>query len=674
MSEQDPRKKPPARVGRRYGRLSGRSQEYDALARFLRERVTEAGLTVQGLADATGLKKSAISERLAGDKLDAEFVDSVVLACTEDAGLRPKRERRIQEARRLLIAAQKRSTPVVDLTRQPPSVKNVVEDAQAIALEAQSKLLDVHEELARKGDELVRLIRVQHESQLALQDANALFSVLSIWVVVLADEVEQLTRERESTMAAQHPDLTRLSSVDAELTRTIAHHGRTAAELARAEQEQRLAISLLAEALTRTRQVRGEVQRLRAAVQLPPGEGAVLKTAPETLMGRFAAPNAFGDDIDAALDRAEAVGRTIAERLHGALITLDEGAEMVPLSSADNADNASTGRDTPDNAPTVNEQWWDLLVDVPSNAFAWAEEAAVALLRERDPHDPRFRRIASERPVREVMLLADRLQEHKWLEGAARLRTALALSLAPQELASVIFGLIRAGRFMRREEQGAQLLRAALAGRPTWDVLALHNLLAHWDSDTPQLVRRALSAIAQRPRADVLALLREQLMDNPRVLTHSALMEAIVREWPPDEVVSLVEELIDIADGYIGWWVFWALPTPPANQTELLVRLWTVLPHMYFGEALPVLYANVNSSTLTTLLTDLHAQWPPPLDKAARELAAEIMPLIIRRTTVETLDLVSVKLSRLGLSPVQIFEPYRDLLVPTFARPLSDSS
>ncbi|MFD9823193.1 coiled-coil domain-containing protein [Streptomyces violascens] len=673
MSEQDPRESPSARVGRKYGRLSGRSQEYDALARFLRDRVTEAGLTVKSLTAATGLKKSAISERLAGNKLDAEFIDSVVLACTEEGGLRPKRERKLQEARRLLLAAQQRSTPIVDLARHPPSVKNVVEDAQAIALEAQSKLLDVHEELARKGDELVRLTRVQQQSQLALRDANALFSVLSIWVVVLADEVEQLTRKRELTMVAQHPDLTRLSSVDAELARTIAHHGRTAAELARAEQEQRLAIALVAEALTRTRQVRHDVQRLRAAVQLPTEGEAAFEAEPEMLVGRLAAPNTFGDDIDAALDRAEAVGRTIAERLHDALVTLDEGAATVSLSATDNADNAVTGTDATDNAP-ADKLWWDLLVDVPSNAFAWAEEAAAALVRDRDPQDPRFRHIAAERPLREVMLLADRLQEHRWLEGAARLRIALALSLAPKELTSMILALTRAGRFMQREEQGAQLLRAALAGRKTSDVLAVHNLLANRDSDTPRLVRRALSAIAQRPYADVLALLRDQLMDNPRVLTHSALMEAIVREWPPEEVVSLVEQLMDIEDGDIGWWVFWALPTPPANQTELLVRLWNVLPHKYFSEALPVLYKEGDSSTLTTVLAALHAELPPPLDSAARGLAAEVMPLIIRRTTVETLDLVSEGLSRLGLSPVQIFEPYRDLLVPTFARPPGDAS
>lgn len=680
MTEQGPHEGSPNRAGRKYGRLRGRSQEYDALARFLRERVTEAGLTLDGLADVTGLKRSAISERLAGDKLDAEFVGKVLLAAMEKVELRPKRERMLKEADRMLRAAQQRSTPVLDLTRHSPPVRNVVEATQAIALEAQSQLLDLHRELVRKNDELVRLSRVQHESQLALRDANTLFSVLSTWVVVLADEVEQLTWERESTMTSEPPDLGRLRSVDAELARTITQHSRTAARLARTDQDQRLAAALLAEVLTRTRQVRREARRLRTAVQLPPGEGTHVDAEPVTPLDDIAQPDAFGDDIDAALDRAEAVGQTIAERLHSALTTLDEDAETLPwaaastaISATDNADNTVSGTYRADNRPSGTPPlWWDLLVDVPSDAFVWAEEVATALVHERNPHDPRFTRIAADRPAREVILLADRLQEHWWQEGAARQRTALALSLAPRELAPLVLALIEAGRFLRREEQGAQLLRAALAGRTTSDVVVIHNLLAHGGSDTPHLVRRGLSAIAQRPFADVVALLREQLVDNPRVLTHSALMEAIVREWPPDEVVALVEELRDIDDCYIGWQIFWALPTPAVEETELLVRLWIVLPSMQFIEMLPGLYRESDSSGLVKVLVALHADWPPPLDDAARELTAEIMPLLIRTTSLETLNLVSQGLARRGFSPQRIFEPYRDLLVPNFAQPTSD--
>ncbi|MEV6171340.1 hypothetical protein AB0L99_24270 [Streptomyces sp. NPDC051954] len=446
MAEQAPLTadgKSPARVGRKFGPVRARSQEYEALAHFLRQRVQEAGLTLGELEAATGLKKSAIGERLAGLKLDAEFVEAVVLACTETTVLLPGRARLRKEGAQLLEIAKTHTTQVLDLTRQPTAVRNVAVAAQDVALKAQAKLLDLHEQLDRRNDELAALTRVQQQSQLALRDTDALSSVLSTWVIVLADEVEQLTQERRLAMTARPPDLKQLSGLDAELARTTARKGRTATELARAQEDGRLARALLTEALTRTRRVREEIRRLRDAAQLPPGgEAASGKPAAEDLYG-FASPSGFGADADAALDRAEVIGRTIADRLHTALTALDEEAETLPLSAAspaspasatrgtDNADNGLTSAFTTDNALPEETLWWDLLANVPTDPFVWAEETAAALAGDRNPHDPLFEHLARERPAREILLLADRLQEHRWLEGTARMRIALALSLPP---------------------------------------------------------------------------------------------------------------------------------------------------------------------------------------------------------------------------------------------------
>lgn len=65
---------------------------------------------------------------------------------------------------------------------------------------------------------------------------------------------------------------------------------------------------------------------------------------------------------------------------------------------------------------------------------------------------------------------------------------------------------------------------------------------------------------------------------------------------------------------------------------------------------------------------DLHADWPPPLDNAARRLRILIMPRLIRRLPVQDLTGISDRLTDSGFSPSQIFQPYRDLLIPEFAR------
>lgn len=581
--------KPRARPGRKFGPVRARSQEYEALAHFLRQRVQEAGLTLGELEAASGLRKSAIGERLSGEKLDADFVDAVVLACTNSTSLLPRRARLRHEGARLLEIAQSRSTAVLDVANQPAAVRNVAVDAQNIALKAQAKLLDLQEVVDRKNDELATLAQVQQQSQLALRDADTLSSVLSTWVVVLADEVERLTQDRELAMTARPPDLTRLTRVDAELARTVARHDRTAAELARARQERQLATMLLAETLTRTRRVRDDMRRLRAATQLAPADDTASGERSSADLNGFASPSVFGADIDAALDRAEAIGRTIAARLHMALTALDEGAETVTLSTSFATDNAVTDADT-EKAATDEALRWDLLANVPTEAFVWAEETAAALAGDRDPHDPLFEHIAKVRPVPEAILLADRLQEHRWLEGAARLRTALALSAPLEELVPLVGALIKAGTFLNRAEQGAQILRVALAGRTDTDTVALHNEILAGD-DIPPILRKGLASLAQRPYSDVVALLRKQLAGNSRPLRISPMMEAIVRTWPPGVVVDLAKDVGSIKYRDLVGPIFEALPVPPTGHTELLVRLWDAVEmNHYHDEHLLRLY------------------------------------------------------------------------------------
>jgi hypothetical protein len=646
MAEQHPRTQhSPGRPGRKFGPVRADTEEYTALAMFLRKRVEAAGTTVQALVETgvTGLGKSAISERLAGAKLDGEFVTAVVEACTTAPELRPSRRRLLAQGLELLARAENRRTPVLDVRKEKdPVIRNA-------AVAAQARTIELYEELRLKNDQLESLNLVRYQSELALRDATDLASVLSVWVVVLADEVEHLTRERELTMAAVPPDLPRLRSIDSELNRTIERHDRTSARLAHTEHDRQLATALLAEVMTRTREIRRE----RGPAQLP-GPGAE-EIAPQS---------AYGDDVDAALERAEAVSRTIADRLRDAVTELDDGAETLPLSTADNADNGPTSTDTTDNS-----LWWDMLGDVPTNSFTWAEEIAVALLATRDPADPIFKSLAWSCLPRDVMLVADRLLAHRWPEGSVRLRAALALALPPAELAPLVLALTTRSGPVRRAEQGAQMLLAAVLRRPPGDVLSLTVQLAGVGDELPRLLRSRIAAFVQRPRADVTDYLREQLDQGHRPSVHNShVIQTVVREWPTEETLALVDELRDEDeqnDIRLDWLLFEALPQPPIAHTELLLHLWVKLPRMYLFEMLPVMYRG-DWQDLADAVTALHGNWPPPLDRAARELAAKVMPLIIRRESATKLNRIASVLADHQLSPDRIFEPYRDLLIPEF--------
>ncbi|MFF7206264.1 hypothetical protein [Streptomyces sp. NPDC008141] len=171
-------------------------------------------------------------------------MNAVVLACTQVPELLPRRARLRSDAARLLRIAEERNTPVPDLSRHSPAVRNTAMAAMETAQRAQEELLDVHRELRRKSDEIEALSRIQYQSQLALNEATTLASALSTWVIVLANEVEQLTLDRELSMTAQPSDLPRLMAVDAELTGAVDRRDRTAATLARTDLDRQLATSL----------------------------------------------------------------------------------------------------------------------------------------------------------------------------------------------------------------------------------------------------------------------------------------------------------------------------------------------------------------------------------------------------------------------------------------------
>lgn len=302
--------------------------------------------------------------------------------------------------------------------------------------------------------------------------------------------------------------------------------------------------------------------------------------------------------------------------------------------------------------------------------FTWAEETAVSLLATRDPADPSFEALVRKRQSQEVMLLADRLLVHGWAEGSVRLRSTLALSLPPEELAWLVLALTMTRGPTWRAEQGAQMLLAAVVQRTPSDVLALTAQLADVGANLPRVVRSGIIAFVRRPRADVTDYLREQVGQGYYPSAHNNLViRAVVREWPTEKILALVDELRDAGSEKnshdFGMLLIDALPQPPFAQTELLLHLWTKLPHLDLDERLPGVYHG-ESKELADAVAALYQEWPPPLDRAARELASAVMPQLIRRESLASLDMIARGLAEHQLSPERIFAPYRDLLTPDF--------
>ncbi|MFF7206263.1 hypothetical protein [Streptomyces sp. NPDC008141] len=399
------------------------------------------------------------------------------------------------------------------------------------------------------------------------------------------------------------------------------------------------------------------MRHLRAAAALPATTGTPSESPVPPDEGLLPS-GLLGDDIDAALERAETVSRRIADRLSGALTALDPGAETVPLpdgQAADNADNAVTSAHATDNT-----RLWVRASEADTKAFLWAERTADGLLGERNPLDVRLAEAAQTQPSRDVLLLADRLQERRWLEGATRLRMALAQSLDARELGPVILAVLDAKDFQGRARQGAQMLHAALWDRPASDIVALNESMHLDDGIRFPAVRTAFTVLAKRrPYEDVLAMLKEMLGRGARDLHTGILFEACVQNRTPTEVADLVAELRAV-DDVIGFVVFTALRVPPVGHTELLVRLRNVLDPGHFGEMLPTLYREPTSD-LTGHIAELHQPWPDGLDAAARELRADVMPLIIRGASLDTLAVIETRLQRRGLSADEIFGPYAGL-------------
>ncbi|MCX5055052.1 hypothetical protein [Streptomyces sp. NBC_00474] len=230
--------------------------------------------------------RSTIGERLAGVRLDDEFVQAIADVCSgDDAALR---EQMLAEARAL--TSRKNHT-------RPPQGTAGKADTTALANElvaVQRRSLILQDKLMRAWERAMELDRERSRS-------HQMVMVLLTMVDKLHRDITTLTAERDRLREREHRPQ-RLETVRKQLARSEEQRRTAEAELNRAREERNKADRLAEEAAEQIRTLNEELERLRQHTGQP-------DNPPPLTVHSLSAPGgedfeATADDIDDALAKA----------------------------------------------------------------------------------------------------------------------------------------------------------------------------------------------------------------------------------------------------------------------------------------------------------------------------------------------------------------------------------
>ncbi|WP_433574179.1 hypothetical protein [Nocardia brasiliensis] len=648
----------PSRPGRKRGPLRGETAELNALAQLLRELMDEAALTSEDLQQRMSPEPSlsTISNRLAGVGLTWTFVEDVVNACTERPDQRQKRPQyRALAKRRWEIAQTDHTSPViVDAKTSQGSLNSAVIHLQRTAI-------DLHDRLHAKEAQLAAARTARAHAELALRSASALAAALAPWVLILLNEIEYLSHERNVLASAYPLDRARLGALDTDIAQIRNRHKDTARDLAAAETKRGLAVELLASSVTIARQLHRDMQQLRQTagdVDDFDTMSAGISVVEQRLDLEFTL-----DSIDDVHDHAVSATTAITNQL-------DEA--MAILATID----GSLRRGGPASGGSAS-LWWEMIADVPADVLAWAEDTAQQLIRTRNVHDPRIATTAQSHPVREIILLADTLWRFGWLEGSARTWDALALHRPATHVVQIADALrSEPWRYSSptriqpesKSTRGTRILRVALTARPLEDALAIHAMVA---AQMGGAADSCAALLFQRTDEDIVQMFVHALHDDGSDST-TALVKQALRSMSAEAVLGLVDNIrISMAaelyedererlleeDVRVLWSFAQHLPLDRTGGVgaELLVRIWMTNRRWLLLENFGQLY----HGRYDQLLDELLVAWPPHLEEAARELAEEVFRQANNRYRDGggTLKFVARALKDAGVDPTAIFGP-----------------
>ncbi|MEW1753410.1 DUF742 domain-containing protein [Streptomyces angustmyceticus] len=326
--------------------MKGASDEANDLALLLRGWLDEADMSLDRLMSELKPEhflsrrvpgRTTVSERLAGVRLEWDFVEAVADACSPDSAAQ---HQRLLEQARTIQKAGRSGAGSRELAE--PSAEVAAQAAELVAVQRQSLVL---------SDKLLLAMERAVELERERNSANQMVLVLLAMVDRLQRTIETLSAERDGQRpaSARH---TPMEAIHERLARSEDQRRTAEAELERARAERSKADRLAEEAAEQLQALKEELESLRRG-----GAGAQQRSHEEQLAGAASlamqeAIDADADDIDQALAKARRHLDDGADRL---VRLADELHRSASDSSDISTDNLLSSNDAVDNLKFVPE-------------------------------------------------------------------------------------------------------------------------------------------------------------------------------------------------------------------------------------------------------------------------------------------------------------------------------
>ncbi|WP_374211019.1 DUF742 domain-containing protein [Streptomyces sp. MCA2] len=327
--------------------MKGVSEEANNLAMLLRAWLNEADMSLDRLMPELKPEhfmsgripsRTTVSERLAGVRLEWEFVEAVADACSPRSTA--QHQFLLEQARAIQNQTAKQAAGPRELAES--SREAGARAAELVAVQRQSLVL---------SDKLLLAMERAVELERERNNANQMVLVLLAMVDRLQRNIETLSAERDGRRpsSARH---TNVEEIHERLARSEEQRRTAEAELERARAERSKADRLAEEAAEQLQALKEELESLRQGGPGAPQQPDEKESAVATSVAMRDAIDADADDIDQALAKASrhldaGANRLVrlADELHqNASISLDISADNL-LSSNDAADNLKTRSD-----------------------------------------------------------------------------------------------------------------------------------------------------------------------------------------------------------------------------------------------------------------------------------------------------------------------------------------
>ncbi|MEU6381711.1 hypothetical protein [Streptomyces sp. NPDC046909] len=350
----------PGRRTKGWGDLKGPTEQANATAALLRSWLDKARLrlddvrpllTPEHFSSGRVPSRSTISERLAGVRLEEDFVQAIADVCSgDDAALR---DRLLQEA--AAVAAREHGIrpphgAARNLGTTVPASELVAEQRRSLAL--QDRLLRAME----------RAVELEHERT----GAHRMVCVLLTMVDKLQRDIAALSARRDKLQdrADEHP---MLDTVRKQLARSENQRRTAEASLQRARDERSKADRLAAEAAEQIRTLTAELEQLRQQAAGQPDNSPPLTVSDHA--------DSISQDVEAAAD-------DIDDALVKASRHLDDGAQRLDdLARELHQDNAPDNSASPACAGEETAE-----PDAEADADVLAQDILQMLRRMREGH------------------------------------------------------------------------------------------------------------------------------------------------------------------------------------------------------------------------------------------------------------------------------------------------